>query len=146
MDQLQTLEGRITDDHKHSQLLSVVITKLFITSAERTGEMLAENEVLAAPQSALLLFQDVYLSRNLTMPHSHRFLTHEQYKTLCSSKKKKNSVTLESELYQPSNHRSLVPTFEVRECCVICATDPHGCIFGFIDRNRYFLFHVAPQL
>jgi hypothetical protein len=27
-----------------------------------------------------------------------------------------------------------------------CATDPHGCILGFLDRSRYFFFQVAAQL
>jgi hypothetical protein len=31
-------------------------------------------------------------------------------------------------------------------CLVVSATDPHGSIFGFLDRSRYFFFQVAPQL
>jgi hypothetical protein len=26
-----------------------------------------------------------------------------------------------------------------RGCCVVSATDPHGRILGFLDRNRYYL-------
>jgi hypothetical protein len=54
-----------------------------------------------------------------------------------------------SELYRPSDHRltvKLVPTFADRECHVVWVTDPYGRILGFLDRSRYFLFHVAPQL
>jgi hypothetical protein len=80
-----------------------------------------------------------------------------------------------SELYQPSDCRlsaKLVPTFEVRGCCVVSTmnphgsilgfldpttfavreycvvstTYPHGCILGFLDRSRYYFFQVAPQL
>jgi hypothetical protein len=28
----------------------------------------------------------------------------------------------------------------------VSATDPNGRILGFLDRSRYFFFHVAPQL
>jgi hypothetical protein len=33
-----------------------------------------------------------------------------------------------------------------RGCRVVSATDPYDRILGFIDRSRYFLFLVAPQL
>jgi hypothetical protein len=29
---------------------------------------------------------------------------------------------------------------------MVSATDPYGLIIGFLDRNRYFSFQVAPQL
>jgi hypothetical protein len=29
---------------------------------------------------------------------------------------------------------------------VVKVTDPHGRILGFLDRNRYNFFQVAPQL
>jgi hypothetical protein len=54
-----------------------------------------------------------------------------------------------SELYRPSDRRlsaKLVPPFEDRECYVVSMTDPYGRILGFLDRSRYFLFQVAPQL
>jgi hypothetical protein len=31
-------------------------------------------------------------------------------------------------------------------CRVVSATDPYGRILGFLDRSRYFIFQVAPQL
>jgi hypothetical protein len=40
----------------------------------------------------------------------------------------------------------LVATFAYRECRVVGATDPHGRIFDFLDRSRYFSIQVAPQL
>jgi hypothetical protein len=40
----------------------------------------------------------------------------------------------------------LVPTFAERGCRVVSATDPHGRILGFLERNRYYFFQVAPQL
>jgi hypothetical protein len=40
----------------------------------------------------------------------------------------------------------LVPTSADRRCRVVSATDPHGHILGFLDRGRYYLFQVAPQL
>jgi CBS-domain-containing membrane protein len=40
----------------------------------------------------------------------------------------------------------LVPTFAERGCHVVSVTDPYGRILGFLDRNRYFFFQVAPQL
>jgi hypothetical protein len=29
---------------------------------------------------------------------------------------------------------------------MVTVTDPYGRIFAFLDRSRYFFFHVAPQL
>jgi hypothetical protein len=40
----------------------------------------------------------------------------------------------------------LVPTSADRECYMVGVTDPHGRILGFIDRNRYYFFQIAPQL
>jgi hypothetical protein len=40
----------------------------------------------------------------------------------------------------------LVPTFADRGYPVVSATDPHGCILGFLERSRYYFFQVAPQL
>jgi hypothetical protein len=40
----------------------------------------------------------------------------------------------------------LVPTFVDRGCGVVSATDPPGRNLGFLDRSRYYLFPVAPQL
>jgi hypothetical protein len=54
-----------------------------------------------------------------------------------------------SELYRPSDRclsLKLLPTFSDRRCCVVSATDPHGRILDFLDRNRYYIFQVAPQL
>jgi hypothetical protein len=64
---------------------------------------------------------------------------------------KKTSVDFKSasELYRSSDRRlsaKLVPTFAVRGCRVVSATDPHGHILGFLDRSRYYFFQVAPQL
>jgi hypothetical protein len=38
----------------------------------------------------------------------------------------------------------VVPTFADRRCRVFSATDPHGRILGFLDRNRYYSIQVAP--
>jgi hypothetical protein len=54
-----------------------------------------------------------------------------------------------SELYQPSDSRlsaKLVPTFVDRGCGMVSTADPYGHNLGFLDRNRYFFFQVAPQL
>jgi hypothetical protein len=37
-------------------------------------------------------------------------------------------------------------SFADRWCHVVSVTDPYGRIFGFVDRIRYCLFQVAPQL
>jgi hypothetical protein len=29
---------------------------------------------------------------------------------------------------------------------VVSVTDPYGRVLGFLDRNRYYFFQVAPQL
>jgi hypothetical protein len=36
--------------------------------------------------------------------------------------------------------------FADRGCHVVSVTDPYGRILGFLDRNRYFFYQVAPQL
>jgi hypothetical protein len=54
-----------------------------------------------------------------------------------------------SELYPPSDRRmstKLVPTFADTGWHVVSVTDPCGRILGFLDRSRYFIFQVAPQL
>jgi hypothetical protein len=54
-----------------------------------------------------------------------------------------------NEIYRPSDRHlsaKLMPTFADRGCRVVRATDPYGRILGFLDRNRYFFFQVAPQL
>jgi CBS-domain-containing membrane protein len=40
----------------------------------------------------------------------------------------------------------LVPTFADRGWHVVIVTNPYGRILGFLDRSRYFLYQVAPQL
>jgi hypothetical protein len=48
-----------------------------------------------------------------------------------------------------SNRRlpaKLVPTFANRGCRMVSETDPHGHIFGFLDRSCYYFFQVVPQL
>jgi hypothetical protein len=54
-----------------------------------------------------------------------------------------------SELYRLCDRllsAKLLPTFADRECRMFRATDPHGCILGFLDRSHYFFFQAAPQL
>jgi hypothetical protein len=54
-----------------------------------------------------------------------------------------------SELYRPSDRgllAKLVPTFVDRWCHVVSVTGPYGRNLGVLDRSRYFLFQVAPQL
>jgi hypothetical protein len=54
-----------------------------------------------------------------------------------------------SELYRPSDRTlsaKLVPNFADRGCHVVSLTDPYGRILGFLDRNCYYFFRVAPQL
>jgi hypothetical protein len=61
----------------------------------------------------------------------------------------KNSVAWVRERTMASGRRlltKLVPTFAIRGCHVVSVTDPYGRILGFLDRSRYFLFQVAPQL
>jgi hypothetical protein len=57
-------------------------------------------------------------------------------------------VALVRELTIPTESLSakLVPTFANIGCLVVIATDPYGGILGILDRSRYFLFQVAPQL
>jgi hypothetical protein len=60
-----------------------------------------------------------------------------------------NIITNNNELYSPSDRHlsaKLVPNFAYRRFRVVSAADPNGRILAFIDRSRYFLFQVAPQL
>jgi hypothetical protein len=63
---------------------------------------------------------------------------------------KKHSVAWVRERTKPTERlrlsAKLVPTFADRGCRVVSVTDPYGRILGFLDRSRYFLFPVAPQL
>jgi hypothetical protein len=40
----------------------------------------------------------------------------------------------------------VVPTFADKGYRLVSATDPHGCILGFLDRSRYYFYQEAPQL
>jgi hypothetical protein len=54
-----------------------------------------------------------------------------------------------SEPYRPSDRSlsaELVPTFADGGFEVVIVTDPYGRNLGFLDRSRYFVFQVAPQL
>jgi hypothetical protein len=54
-----------------------------------------------------------------------------------------------SELYRPRDRclsAKLVLTFEGRGCHVVILTDPYGRNLGFLDRSRYIVIQVAPQL
>jgi hypothetical protein len=59
-----------------------------------------------------------------------------------------NSVDLVRERTIATDRLSakLVPTSADRECCMVHAVDPKGCILGFLDRSCYIFFPVAPQL
>jgi hypothetical protein len=39
----------------------------------------------------------------------------------------------------------VIAKFADRWCHVVSVTDPYGRILGFLDRNRYFFYQVAPQ-
>jgi hypothetical protein len=54
-----------------------------------------------------------------------------------------------SELYRPNVLRlstKLVPTVADRGCHMVIVSDPYSRNLGFLDRNCYCLFQVAPQL
>jgi hypothetical protein len=60
-------------------------------------------------------------------------------------------VTLVRERTMPTERPPLVNQvsanfLHIERCRVVSAADPHGSILGFLDRNRYFSFQVAPQL
>jgi hypothetical protein len=59
-------------------------------------------------------------------------------------------VALISERTIPVEHRrllaKLVSTFTDRQYFVVSTTDLHGRILGFLDRSRYLLLQVPPQL
>jgi hypothetical protein len=62
----------------------------------------------------------------------------------------KNKLRNLGSLSQRANDRrlsaKLVPTFADGGYLLVSVTDSYGPIFGFLDRRRYFFFHVAPQL
>jgi hypothetical protein len=45
-----------------------------------------------------------------------------------------------------NNKKKLVQTFADRGCRVVSATNPDDRFLGFLNRNRYSFFQVAPQL
>jgi hypothetical protein len=47
---------------------------------------------------------------------------------------------------RPPHVGEVSANFADRGCHVISPTDPLGHILGFLDRNRYYFFQVAPQL
>jgi hypothetical protein len=47
---------------------------------------------------------------------------------------------------RPTLVNEVSANFEDRGCRVFSATDPYGSILGFLDRRRYCLFQIAPQL
>jgi hypothetical protein len=60
-----------------------------------------------------------------------------------------NAFLIRVDVYRQSGHSllaELVPAFADRGCRVVSATDPYGSILGFLDRNSYFFFQVAPHL
>src|SRR5215471_11420932 len=61
-----------------------------------------------------------------------------------------NSVALVRERTIPTERPppvgELVPTFADRGCHVVSATVPPAVNLCFLDRSRYFLIQVAPQL
>jgi hypothetical protein len=65
-------------------------------------------------------------------------------------KTKLHSVALARERAMPTERPPLVgevvPTFADRGCRVVSATVPTVVSLGFLDRSRYYLFQVAPQL
>jgi hypothetical protein len=64
---------------------------------------------------------------------------------------KRNSITLVREQTIRNGQPPLVSEvsgnfYGLEGCHVVSAMDPHGLILGFLDRNHYFFFQVAPQL
>jgi hypothetical protein len=73
----------------------------------------------------------------------------DQYKNNSNNNKLTPWPESASELHRASDRRlsaKLVPTFANRRCHEVSVTDAYGRILGFLDRNRYFFFQVAPQL
>jgi hypothetical protein len=68
---------------------------------------------------------------------------------LFTKKTKLRGLESASELYRASDRRlsaKLLPTFADRGYRVVSVTDPYGRSLGFLDRSRYYLSQVAPQL
>jgi hypothetical protein len=66
-------------------------------------------------------------------------------------KKKKNSMAWDCERTilterPPFVGEVSVNILRIEKCRVVSATDPYGRNLDFLDRSRYFFFHVAPQL
>jgi hypothetical protein len=68
----------------------------------------------------------------------------------CFLRGRKNSVAWVRERTIPTERPQLVgevsANFSDTGCHVVSVTDPYGSSLGFLDRSRYFFFHVAPQL
>jgi hypothetical protein len=65
-----------------------------------------------------------------------------------TTNKQTNSVALVRKRTIPTERPPPVgevsANFADRGCRVVSAMDPHGRILGFLDRNRYYFFQVAP--
>jgi hypothetical protein len=94
----------------------------------------------------------IFLSLSLSLTHNFDLLIHIVSSFInCYMIKLKRAPwpEYESELYRRSDRHlsaKLVPTFLDRGYHVVSVTDPYDRILGFLDRSRYFLFQVAPQL
>jgi hypothetical protein len=80
-----------------------------------------------------------------------RFSRHERHTNHQNKQTNKQTSWSESaiELYRQRDRRlsaKLVPAFAARGCHVVSVTDLYGRILDFLDRSRYFLFQVVPQL
>jgi hypothetical protein len=68
---------------------------------------------------------------------------------ILSQNKQLLGLNRRGKLYQRNDRclsPKLVPNFADKECRVINTLIPYSRILGFLDRSRYFLFQVAPQL
>jgi hypothetical protein len=82
---------------------------------------------------------------------SLRFPTFLLYFLPCYKLKKINSVEWVRVQTIPTERQQLVSEVSAnfladRGCHVVIVTDPYGSVLGLLDRSRYFIFQVAPQL
>jgi hypothetical protein len=92
------------------------------------------------------VWEDIYETRVLHRLLWDRNRTGAMEGTTVTNKTTNSVALVREQTLPPSNPRlsaKIVPAFSHEECSVVCATDPHGRILGFLNRCRYYFLQVA---
>jgi hypothetical protein len=114
------------------------------------------NLVLTGTGTRLAVSNNTVWNRTQWNSSKHAVRTRSDYRKQYSVRRPQGNSLKEnplpesaSELYRPSDRRlsaKSVTNVADRGCHVVSVTDPYARILGFLDKNRYSFFQVAPQL